>query len=81
MSSDDDDYYQPDSFAPYTQEYRFRQHRPNLASHNTNFYPQNSASTQTHLTIDNAKPNYTQSYEPIQTKNPTNTNSYQPVQM
>ena len=32
LSSDDDDYYQPDIFAPYKQEYRVQQNRPNLAS-------------------------------------------------
>ena len=31
LSSDDDDYYQPDIFAPYTQEYRVQQPRSNLA--------------------------------------------------
>ena len=40
-SSDDDDYYQPDIFAPYTQEYRVQKPRQNQASQNINFYPQN----------------------------------------
>ena len=35
LSSDDDDYYQPDIFAPYTQEYRVKPPRPNQASQNT----------------------------------------------
>ena len=48
LSSDDDDYYQPDIFAPYTQEYRAKPSRPNQASQNTNFYPQNPANTQNH---------------------------------
>ena len=41
LSSDDDDHYQPDIFAPYTQKYRAKPLRPNQASQNTNFYPQN----------------------------------------
>ena len=48
LSSNDDDYYQPDIFAPYTQEYRAKPPRPNQASQHTNFYSQNLANTQNH---------------------------------
>ena len=37
MSSDDDDYYQPGFFAPYTQNYRVQEPRHNHASQNINF--------------------------------------------
>ena len=37
LSSDNDDYYQPDIFAPYTLEYRVKPPRPNQASENTNY--------------------------------------------
>ena len=67
LSSDDNDYYQPDIFAPYTQEYRVQQPRPRLASQNTNFYSQKLASTQP--------------YQTIQIQNPVNTDYYQPTQM
>ena len=43
QSSDDDDYYQPDIFTPYTQKYRSKPPRQNPASQNTNFYAQNLA--------------------------------------
>ena len=35
LSSDDYDYYQPDVFAPYTQENRAKPPRPNQVSQNT----------------------------------------------
>ena len=37
LSSDDDVYFQPDIFAPYTQEHNMRQPRPNPISQNINF--------------------------------------------
>ena len=37
LSSDDDDYYQPDIFAQYTQEYREKPPRPNQVFKKTNF--------------------------------------------
>ena len=67
LSSDDDDYFQPDIFARYTQEYLVQQPRPSLASQKTNFYPQNLASTQTR--------------QPLQTQNPTSTQPYQTIQI
>ena len=57
LSSDDDDYYQPDILEPYTQEYRVQKPRQNQASQNINFYPQNSANIQNRQTIAHAKPN------------------------
>ena len=54
LSSDDDDHYQPDIFAPYTQEYRAKPLRPNQASQKTKFYPQNLANTQKSSTVANA---------------------------
>ena len=65
-SSDEDDYYQPDIFAPYTQEYRAKPPRPNQASQNTNVYSQILANTQNHQPLQTQNPTYTQSYQPIQ---------------
>ena len=81
MSSDDDDHYQPDIFAPYTQEYRVQQPQPNLASQNTKFHPKNLASTQTHQPLQTQNPPYTQPYQTMQIQNPASTHSYQPTQM
>ena len=77
LSSDDDDHYQPDLFAPYTQDYRVQQPRPSLASQNTNFYLQNLASTQTHQPLQAQNPTSTQPYQTIQIQNPVNTDYYQ----
>ena len=38
LSSDDDNFSQPDIFAPYTQEHKMQQPRPNPTSQNKNFY-------------------------------------------
>ena len=43
LSSDNDDYHQPDSFAPYTQEYRTQRPRQSQPSQNKKIYPQNPA--------------------------------------
>ena len=67
LSSDDDDYYQPDIFAPYTQEYLIQQPRLSLESQNSNFYPQNPTSTQP--------------YQTMQIQNPASTHSYHSTQM
>ena len=40
LSSDDDDYYQPDIFAPYTQEYCAQKPRKNQASQIIKHHPQ-----------------------------------------
>ena len=81
LSSDDDDYYQPDIFAPYTQEYRAKPPRPNQATQKTNFYSQNPAKTQNHKQLQLQNPTYTQSYQRIQRQNPVNTDYYQSTQM
>ena len=62
LSSDDVDHYQPDIFAPYTQEYRAKPPRPNQASQNTNFFTQNFANTQNHQPLQTQNPTYTPSY-------------------
>ena len=67
--------------APYTQEYCVQQPRPSLASQNTNFYPQNLASTQTHQPLQTQNPTSTQLYQTIQIKNPVNKDYNQPTQM
>ena len=77
LSSDDNDHYQPDNFAPYTQDYRVQQPRPSLTSQNTNFYLQNLASTQTHQPLQTQNPTSTQPYQTIQIQNPVNTDYYQ----
>ena len=56
FSSVDEDYYQTDVFAPYTQEHHMRQPRPNLASQNNIFYSQNPASTQSHTPLQMQDP-------------------------
>ena len=81
LSSDDDDYHQPNIFAPYTREHRAKPPQSNQASKNTNFFPQNSANTQNHQPLQTKNPTYTQSYQPIQRQNPVNTDYYQPKQM
>ena len=81
LSSDDDDYYQPDIFAPFTQEHRVQKPRQNQASQNISLYPQNSASTQTHQPLQMQNPTSTQSYQSVQIQNPVSTHSYQPTQM
>ena len=59
LSSDDEDYYEPNFFAPYTQEYSVKKPRQNQASQNIKFYPQNSANTQ--------------NYQPLPMQNQTST--------
>ena len=41
LSSDDDDYHQPDTFAPFTKEYRTQRPRQSQQSQNLKIYPQN----------------------------------------
>ena len=80
LSSDDDDFYQTDVFAPYTQEDRVQQPRPSPASQKTNFYTQNLASTQTHQPLQTQNPTSTQPYQTNQIQNPVNTDYYQSTQ-
>ena len=81
LSSSDDDYYQLDIFALYTQENCVQQPRPNLAPQNKNSYPQNSARNQTYQPLQTQNPTSAQSYQPVQIQNPVSTHSYQPTQM
>ena len=67
LSSDDDHYFQPDIFSPYTQEYCTQKPRQTQTSQNVKTYPQNSADIQ--------------SYQPLQMQNPNTIQSYQPTQM
>ena len=66
LSSDDDDHYQPDIIAPYTQEYCAQKSRQNKVSQNIKNHPQNLANTQ--------------SYQPMHIQNQPSTQSYQPAQ-
>ena len=64
--SSDDDYLQPDIFAPYTYHRIFSPHQ---------------IDTQNQQPIQMQNPNNTQSFQPIQPQNPMITHSYQPTQM
>ena len=63
--SSDDDYLQPDIFAPYTQEYR----------------GQGVQKPYTYHRIFSPHPTDTQNQQPMQMQNPMITHSYQPIQM
>ena len=77
--SSDDDYLQPDIFAPYTQEYRTQgSRRPH--TYNRIFSP-NPTDTRNQQPIHMPNPTNTQSFQPIQPQNPMNMHSYQPTQM
>ena len=62
LSSDDDDYYQPNLFAPYTQEYRTQRPRQSQPSKKIKIYPQN--------------PTDIQNQQPIHIPNSINTHSF-----
>ena len=81
LSSDDDDYYQPDFFAPYTQEYSTQRLRQSQPSQNVKIYPQNPADIQSQEPMHLQNPFNTQSYQPVQSQNPMSMHSYQPTQM
>ena len=80
LSSDDDDYYQPNIFTPYTQEYRVQKPRQHQASQNIKPYPQNPANIQSYQPLHMQNPIITQFYQPVQLQNPISTHSYQPAQ-
>ena len=61
--SSDDDYLQPDIFAPYTQEY----------------HKQGSRRPHTYNRIFSPNPTDTRNQQPIHMPNPTNTQSFQPI--
>ena len=77
--SSDDDFLQPDIFAPYTQEYR-RQGIQKTRTNHRNFSPQ-PIDTQYQQPIQQQNPIHTQSFQPIQQQNPMTAHSYQPSQM
>ena len=70
LSSDDDDYYQPDIFAPYTQEYRTQRPRQSQPSQNIKIYPQNPADMQNQQPMHIKNSITAQSFQPIQSQNP-----------
>ena len=77
--SSNDDYLQPDIFAPYTQEYRTQgSRRPH--TYNRIFSP-NPTDTRNQQPIHMPNPTNTQSFQPIQPQNPMTMHLYQPTQM
>ena len=81
LSSDDDDYHQPDIFAPYTQEYRTQRPRQSQPSQNIKIYPQIPADMQNQQPMHIQNSINAQSFQPIQSQNPMTMHSYQPTQM
>ena len=81
VSSDDDDYYQPDIFAPYTKEYRTQKPRQSQPSQNMKIFPQNPTDIQNPQQMHIQNPFNAQSFQPIQPQNPMTMHSYQPTQM
>ena len=77
--SSDDDFIQPDIFAPNTQEYRRRGIQKTRTNYR-NFSPQ-SIDAQYQQPIQQQNPINIQSFQPIQQQNPMTTHSYQPSQM
>ena len=81
LSSDEDDYHQPDIFAPHTKEYRTQRPRQRQPSRNIKIYPQNSTDVQNPQQKHIQNPFNTQSFQPMQPQNPMSMHSYQPTQM
>ena len=81
LSSDEDDYHQPDIFAPYTKEYRTQRPRQPQPSQNMKIYPQNPTDVQNPQQMHIQNPFNTQSFQPIQPQNPMSMHCYQPTQM
>ena len=77
--SSDDDYFQPDIFAPYTQEYRGQRVQKPHTYHR--IFSPHPIDTQNQQPIQMQNPINTQSFQPIQPQNPMITHSYQPTQM
>ena len=77
--SSDDDFLQPDIFAPYNQEYRGQGVQKPHINHRI-FSPQ-PIDTQNQQPIQQQNPINTQYFQPIQQQNPMITHSYQPTQM
>ena len=76
--SSDDDYLQPDIFAPYTQEYRTQGSR---RPHTFKFFSPNPTDTRNQQPFHIPNPTKAQSLQPIQPQNPMTMHSYQPTQM
>ena len=77
--SSDDEFLQPDIFAPYNQEYRGQGVQKPHTNHRI-FSPQ-PIDTQNQQPIQQQNPINTQYFQPIQQQNPMITHSYQPTQM
>ena len=76
--SSDDDYLQPDIFAPYTQEYHTQ--KPRRPQYKKTF-PENPLILQNQQPPQMPNSYNTQSFQPIQSQNPMTMHSYQPNQM
>ena len=76
--SSDDDYLQPDIFAPYTQEYRTQKPR---RPQNRKTFPENPLDIQNQQPPQMPNSYNTQSFQTIQSQNPMTMHSYQPNQM
>ena len=70
LTSYDDDYYQPDIFAPYTQKYCTQRPRQSQPSQNMKIYPQNPTDIQNQQPMQIPNQINTQSFQPIQSENP-----------
>ena len=81
LSSDDDDYHQPDFFAPYKREYRTQRPRQSQPSQNIKIYPQNPADMQNQQPMHIQNSINAQPFQPIQSQNPMTMHSYQLTQM
>ena len=79
--SSDDDYLQPDIFAPCTQEYRKQGARRPYTYNNNRIFSPNPTDTRNQQPIKMPNPTNTQSFQPIQPQNPMIMHSNQPTQM
>ena len=77
--SSDDDYLQPDIFAPYTQEYRGQGVQKPYTYHR--IFSPHPTDTQNQQPMQMQNPINAQSFQPIQPQNRMITHSYQPTQM
>ena len=81
LSCDDDDFLQPDIFAPYTKEYRTQRSRQPQSTQYKRIFPQNPTDIQNQQPIHMPNSINTQSFQPMQPQNPMTMHSYQPNQM
>ena len=81
LTSEEDDYHQPDIFAPYTKKHRTQRPRKSQPSQNMKIYPQNPTDIQNPQQMHTRNPFNTHSFQPIQPQNPMLMHSYQPTQM